>query len=55
MANVSTLNDVEYTDGTTVIKAKNLNNIQDAVIELEEWVNTSGNAASLTYTVIKTF
>lgn len=55
MANVSTLTEVEYTDDETVITAENLNDIQDAIVELEDFVNTSGNVASLKYTTVNSF
>lgn len=55
MANVSTLTEVTYVDDETVIGATNMNDIQDAIVELEDEVNTYGNVATLTYTVVSTF
>lgn len=55
MPNVSTLTKVTYTDNVTVITAQNLNDIQDAIIEAEDEVNTYGNVAELSYTVVSTF
>lgn len=55
MANVSTLTKVPYTDNETVIGAQNLNDIQDKLIEVENEINTYGNVANLTYTVVSTF
>lgn len=39
------LEKVEYTDGTTVITAKNLNDIQDAIIELENKSSVAARVA----------
>ena len=50
-----TLDKVTYTDNTTEIHAQNLNDIQDAIIEIEDTVNASDSVAQLTYTVVSTF
>lgn len=42
---------VDYTDGTTVITAQNLNDIQDAIIELED----DDSVATLKYTIVTSF
>lgn len=44
-----------YVSGETVITAQNMNDIQDAIIDLENNNNDNGNAAKLSYTVVSTF
>lgn len=45
------LSKVTYTDDETEISAQNLNDIQDAILELED----SDSVATLKYTVVSTF
>lgn len=56
MANLSEdLVKVTYVDNSTVIGATNLNDIQDAIIEMQDVIEDYGNVAELSYTVVSTF
>lgn len=52
---VEGLTKVEYVDNSTVIRAQNLNDIQDSIVTLEEDMETINNVATLQYTVVSTF